>query len=106
MFQSSSNPETIIRDCNHAVLGGSDCRSAARVNLNFALANPLSPLRTLWLRQYMQFDQLNRRDFIVLVGSGSAGWPLVANAQHLRSYLGSAISPISGARIQRRCCNG
>jgi putative ABC transport system substrate-binding protein len=29
----------------------------------------------------MQLDQLNRRDFIVLLGAGSAGWPLVANAQ-------------------------
>ena len=29
----------------------------------------------------MQFDQLNRRDFIVLLAGGSAGWPLVANAQ-------------------------
>lgn len=29
----------------------------------------------------MQLDQLNRRDFIVLLSAGSAGWPLVANAQ-------------------------
>jgi putative tryptophan/tyrosine transport system substrate-binding protein len=29
----------------------------------------------------MQLDHLNRRDFIALLGAGSAGWPLVANAQ-------------------------
>jgi hypothetical protein len=29
----------------------------------------------------MQLDQLNRRDFIVLFGAGSACWPVVANAQ-------------------------
>jgi putative tryptophan/tyrosine transport system substrate-binding protein len=56
----------------------------------------------------MQFDQLNRRDFIALLG-GSAAWPLAARAQQpampVVGFLGFG-SPASSTGLVARFRQG